>query len=332
MQDTNLVRYIMKHDGIAPAELAVHLGVKERAMRDRIRHANDSMHDRGIIVYDRARQRYVVDILDSEGFEAWLSGSAARDAFDRLPSTPEERVAYLLQDLLSRTDWITLEDLASLLFVSRSTISSDLRRVEQTLDEFHLHIEKRPRHGIRVAGSEMDRRLCLANIAVEARLADDELGDADYHAMLDAVEHRVTEVLDREQYKINPVSHQNLVVHIAIAITRIRKNCYVPMDAANLEHVRDTAEYAVADAVARAIESAFTVGLPEEEVAYIAIHLASKHLIEGDGSSSGEGAKNLEITDEVWSLAAEMLDVVWRAFSTSLGMIALNIPSPPRSA
>ena len=102
MQDTNLVRYIMKHDGIAPAELAVHLGVKERAMRDRIRHANDSMHDRGIIVYDRARQRYVVDILDSEGFEAWLSGSAARDAFDRLPSTPEERVAYLLQDLLSR--------------------------------------------------------------------------------------------------------------------------------------------------------------------------------------------------------------------------------------
>ena len=104
MQDTNLVRYIMKHDGIAPAELAVHLGVKERAMRDRIRHANDSMHDRGIIVYDRARQRYVVDILDSEGFEAWLSGSAARDAFDRLPSTPEERVAYLLQDLLSRTE------------------------------------------------------------------------------------------------------------------------------------------------------------------------------------------------------------------------------------
>lgn len=314
MQDTNLVRYIMKHDGIAPAELAVHLGVKERAMRDRIRHANDSMHDRGIIVYDRARQRYVVDILDSEGFEAWLSGSAARDAFDRLPSTPEERVAYLLQDLLSRTDWITLEDLASLLFVSRSTISSDLRRVEQTLDEFHLHIEKRPRHGIRVAGSEMDRRLCLANIAVEARLADDELGDADYHAMLDAVEHQVTEVLDREQYKINPVSHQNLVVHIAIAITRIRKNCYVPMDAANLEHVRDTAEYAVADAVARAIESAFAVDLPEEEVAYIAIHLASKHLIEGDGSSSGEGAKNLEITDEAWNLAAEMLDVVWRAF------------------
>ena len=33
MQDTNLVRYIMKHDGIAPAELAVHLGVKERATR-----------------------------------------------------------------------------------------------------------------------------------------------------------------------------------------------------------------------------------------------------------------------------------------------------------
>lgn len=314
MQDTELVRYIMRCDGVAPSELAQHLGVKERAMRDRIRHANDSMHDRGIIVYDRTRQRYVVDVLDEEGLDAWVAGSVARDAFDRLPSTPDERVAYLLQDLLSRTGWITLADLASLLFVSRSTISSDLRRVERTLDEFHLRIEKRARHGIRVVGSEIDRRLCLASIAVEARLVDDELGEADYHAMLDTVERCVTEVLDREQYKINPVSHQNLVVHIAIAIARIRKNCYVPMDATNFKHVSDSAEYAVAGAVARAIERAFSIELPEEEVAYIAIHLASKHLIEGDGPSGEADGGNLEITDEAWSLAAEMLDVVWRAF------------------
>lgn len=162
MPDTRLVRYILKHEGIAPTDLSAHLGTKERA-------------------------------------------------------------DYLLQDLLSRSGWITLEDLASLLFVSRSTISSDLRHIEQVLERFHLTIEKRPRYGIRVAGDEMNRRICLASIAVDTRLADDELSGAISPDMLDTVGACVSDAPEAERYKINPVSHQNLVVHIAIAIARIRK-------------------------------------------------------------------------------------------------------------
>ncbi len=285
-------------------------------MRDRIRHANDAMGGSALIAYSRAAGGYVVKVSDERAFKSWLEGTAPRDPFDRLPSTPQERADYLLQDLLSRSDWITLEDLASLLFVSRSTISSDLRHIEQMLERFHLTIEKRPRYGIRVAGDEMNRRICLASIAVDTRLADDELSGAISPDMLDAVGACVSDALEAEQYKINPVSHQNLVVHIAIAIARIRKECYVPMEAAHLEHVRGTREYAVAGIVAHEIEQRFDIDLPEEEIAYIAIHLASKHLVEGGSPTSiqsGEEA-NLEITDEAWNLAAEMLETVWRAF------------------
>lgn len=119
-------------------------------MRDRIRHANDAMGGSALIVYSRAKGGYVVKVSDERAFKSWLEGTVPRDPFDRLPSTPQERADYLLQDLLSRSDWITLEDLASLLFVSRSTISSDLRHIEQALERFHLTIEKRPRYGIRV--------------------------------------------------------------------------------------------------------------------------------------------------------------------------------------
>lgn len=285
-------------------------------MRDRIRHANDAMGGSALIAYSRAAGGYVVKVSDERAFKSWLEGTAPRDPFDRLPSTPQERADYLLQDLLSRSDWITLEDLASLLFVSRSTISSDLRHIEQVLERFHLTIEKRPRYGIRVAGDEMNRRICLASIAVDTRLADDELSGAISPDMLDTVGACVSDALEAEQYKINPVSHQNLVVHIAIAIARIRKECYVPMEAAHLEHVRGTREYAVAGIVAHEIEQRFDIDLPEEEIAYIAIHLASKHLVEGGSPTSiqsGEEA-NLEITDEAWNLAAEMLETVWRAF------------------
>ena len=184
------------------------------------------------------------------------------------------------------------------------------------LERFHLTIEKRARYGIRVAGDEMNRRICLASIAIDTRLADDELSGAISPDMLDTVGACVSDALEAEQYKINPVSHQNLVVHIAIAIARIRKECYVPMEAAHLEHVRGTREYAVAGTVAGEIERRFDIDLPEEEIAYIAIHLAGKHLVEGGSPPHLQDAsdENLEITDEAWNLAADMIETVWRAF------------------
>lgn len=326
MNDTWLVRHILKEGGIAPADLAAQLGIKDRAMRDRIRRANEAMRGAGLIVYDRSRGAYVVDVSDRRALDAWFERPRPADAPGRLPATPDERVLYLLQDLLSRSDWTTLEDLARLLFVSRSTVSGDLRALSCVLSRFGLSIEKRPRYGIRVVGQEMNRRLCLASAAIDARPSDDDLAGAVSPTALDAVGRCVSEALVHEGFKVNPVSRQNLVVHIAIAIARIKKGCSVPMEAVNSGHVRESPEYAVAASVARAIEERFAVGLPEEEVAYIAIHLAGKHLVEElasaprteGGAPGAEGASTLEISDEAWNLAGEMVEVVLRAFRFDL--------------
>ena len=50
MQDTNLVRYIMKHDGIAPAELAVHLGL--------------SIKTEVLVVFDKETQHFEARCYD----------------------------------------------------------------------------------------------------------------------------------------------------------------------------------------------------------------------------------------------------------------------------
>ena len=76
-------------------------------------------------------------------------------------------MAYLVGDLLSRTDWITLDDLAQMMFVSRNVISSDLKRATAMLERFGLSLDRRPHYGVRVSGSEMSRRLCLANLTLD---------------------------------------------------------------------------------------------------------------------------------------------------------------------
>lgn len=78
---------------------------------------------------------------------------------------------YLLNDLLMRNDWIKLQELSQALFVSKSALSGDLKKVEERLRPYDLVLEKRSHYGIRVTGGEMSRRLCLANAAIDASSA-----------------------------------------------------------------------------------------------------------------------------------------------------------------
>lgn len=41
--------------------------------------------------------------------------------------TPKARLMLLLNDLLMRNDWVKLDDLSRFMFVSRGTVSNDLK-------------------------------------------------------------------------------------------------------------------------------------------------------------------------------------------------------------
>ena len=311
-----LVAYILDHEGIGAPELSAKLGVKDRAMRKRILAANDDMAGLARVVYNRALGGYVVEFADRDGFENWLSGpGVSSDRTATMPATPQERVAYVLQDLLCQNEWITLEDLSRVLNVSRSTLSNDLRKVEETLARFDLSLEKRPRHGMRVRGTEMSRRICLAALAVDATLADEQFPSGADASRLDTISRCVDDVLEHDGFKINSFAHHNLIVHIAIALARIERGCYVPLDPERDREMLSTREHTVARHVARAISMAFAVDLPESEIDYIAIHLASKRLLDsGKDGSVEESEDNLVISDEAWNLAASMIEAVWRSF------------------
>lgn len=321
MQGIELAAYIWdQREGVTSRDLQQLLSASERTVRNRIAETNDRLAGCARIVYDRAQHGYAVQVEDPERFDALIAPSASGtpDPFDRLPSTPEERVDYLLQDLLQRTDWIRLEDLCSVLFISRSTCSASLKVARERLAEFGLAIESRPRYGLRVTGPEMGRRLCLASLAVKNLVSEGagtdpadpaaQANPAD-PARLSEISACVQRVLDAEDFKVNPMAHQNLIVHIAVALLRIEQGAYVPMDPGNVDEISATREFAVAAAIAAELSRAFHVELPREEVAYIAIHLAGKR-----AGQDADLDDSLVVDDEAWGIAADMIEAVWRAF------------------
>lgn len=277
--------------------------MSDRSVRTYVRKTNEALGSCAQIEKRRGGG-YSLRVLNASAFAA-LRARDAHVGQDAVPTTPEARVDYLLNDLLSRADWITVDDLASILFVSRNVITSDLRQVAATLERFGLVLEKRPHYGIRVTGPEMSRRLCLANLTLDCIIGT---GGS---ASLDVIARCVSESLAEEDFQINSAAYQNLLVHIAVAVERIRANCYVPMEPEHLERMRSTPEYLIAKKVAAAVERELTTELPEEEIGYIAIHLAGKQTLYTPGSDADA---NLVISDEVWNVVSRMLEMVWNAF------------------
>lgn len=321
--DARIFDLIVKlHEGgsASSEELEQSYCVGDRTIRTLIRRANDELEDTAEIVRSRDR-RYCLSIKREDGFAQKLRAMQRRAQRD-LPSNADERVQYILSDLLAREAWVTIETLASRLYVSARTISTDLRVVEQRLNVYGLQLERRSHRGLRVRGDEMKRRLCLAHSVLNklgsmGAFADVcDVGDENNGVDLDGLIGNyvnlaagcVASATELYRFEINPVAYQNLLVHIALAILRIQHGGYIPIESLSIGDLQDRREFAIARNIAERIESSAGIELPESEISYIAMHLAAKEIIASPVDEK-EG-----VSEESWILAERLLDEVHRSF------------------
>lgn len=302
----------LQEDGSATtAELALHFAVNARTVRNYLHRANDVLSGAASIVAGEDG-RYVLSVIDGQRYACWLEETDPR-LNRHLPQTPEQRQDYLLEDLLARTDWVTLDAYAESLFVSRKSISSDLAVVETRLEEFGLKLERKPRYGVKVCGTERASRVCLAACAMRKLESKGLLSGILTHDVAEQVSKVIHDVVEARGIHITSFFFQNLVVHIAIALVRTKNEAYMQMPEAELERVKGTDEYLAACEIASELERAFSVDLPEQEIAYIALHLAGRRtLSESDWDAARNGGE--EVSGEAWAIVSSMLDEVYRVF------------------
>lgn len=80
------------------------------------------------------------------------------------------RITYILSTLLSDNHFVKADDLASQMYVSRSSVSSDLKIVKRVLEKYQLKIEHKPNYGMIVVGLEKDKRDCIIKEQLELQL------------------------------------------------------------------------------------------------------------------------------------------------------------------
>ena len=62
---------------------------------------------------------------------------------------------------IKTAQFVRIDDLSEMLYVSRSTITNDIRNVEDSLKSYHITLIRRPNYGLHIQGSEFDIRNCM---------------------------------------------------------------------------------------------------------------------------------------------------------------------------
>nr|WP_280144538.1 BglG family transcription antiterminator [Caldanaerovirga acetigignens] len=220
----------------------------------------------------------------------------------------KERINFIISELIQQKDYININQLADMLKVSRSTVLKDLKKVRNWLSSHGLELVALPRRGLKIIGEEKQLRRAAIELLTETvdiyrflevfkeslYFSREELFDG-YGAKLfkDIDIKYIEECLKVAERELNIVfsdaAFSGFVVHIAMAIKRIKLGKDIVMPQEELESLKITKEFAVASNIAKMLEEYYNVSIPIEEIGYIAVHLL--------GSTT---TKTKNIQDENW--------------------------------
>ncbi len=277
-----ILRELMSAHGPTTGRYLANLSqVTVRTIREDVKHLDAILAGHGARVESLMGKGYQLVIDNDQGFRQFLNANFG-EGIQKTPGTPEERVSHIIRRLLLSSGYLKLENLADEMYVSKSTVQNDLKQVKEQLGKYNIKLISRPNHGLKVEGREIRLRFCMA----ETIFSKNEAGGIPAESVLplprkelDRIHQIILNQIKRHQITMADISVNNLLIHIAIALKRIKNGNRVTLHQTEIRDLLDQKEYIVANHIAKEIKHTFQTTFPKEEIAYIAIHLSGTKML-----------------------------------------------------
>lgn len=285
-KEKQIIQFLMKDKDtfVTSKELATHLKCSDRTIRTYYKTLVEKLDDySGIDLISKQGYGYKLGISDDDAYADFLEENHINDNhFDYHSITDiNDRYNYLLNKLLFEQNEIYFDDLVDELYVSRSTLSSDFKKIRQKFKPYHLKIESKANKGVYVTGLERDKRRFIMDYFISSGFMDMMHSYVDNELLNQRIsfEELTIIVLDecREGgLKLSDFVIQNLVIHIALAIRRITEGFKISSLEEDELNLRELPERQIADSILKRVSVSTKIDFPVEEVDYITLHLISK--------------------------------------------------------
>ncbi|PRR80945.1 BglG family transcription antiterminator [Clostridium vincentii] len=255
--------------------------VSERTIRGDITSLNSILKSHGATIKIKRNEGYYIDILDLNSYQQYLAENTQEIMEDNeIPNSPIERNKYILRYLLYNNDYLKLEDLADKLFVSKTTILNDIKKIKSILSKYNLNLISKPYYGIKIQGNELNIRKCISENIINRDFENYILGitDEEIEVFKDIDLKKLQEIVLRNVHEYNiefsDFSLKNFIIHLAIVISRLKKG-YTLEDELEILTEDATIRSAI-KLIFEEVQTYFNVNILLNEKIYIYNHFKSK--------------------------------------------------------
>lgn len=189
----------------------------------------------------------------------------------------QERVNHLITRLIKSKSTLDLYDLSEELYVSLSTIKSDLPKVRSRIAEFSLDLVN-VSDTLQLLGLEKNKRKMLSALLYaesnESFMNVDAIQNAFAELDIDYIQAIIAETFKEFHIFINDFSMISLILHMAIAVDRIKNNADNVSVALDV-NIHNAHAYQVAILLSKKLEEKFNIQYKPAEVDDLALLIAS---------------------------------------------------------
>ena len=267
---------MLQNETLPQDELAQRLSVSTRTVRADITALNALLEAHGAQFILSRGNGYQLKVDDASRYQR-LEVVHPRGL--RIPRSSQERVHYLVVRFLTSAFSLKLEDLADEWFVSRATLQGDMVDVREWLARYHLTLETRPRHGMKLFGSEVSIRACLTDLLWDLSQQDDarpllvaEALNAGVPEQLALVLH---DIFTRFAIRLTDEGERFIRLYCAVSVRRISEGYPLPEFSADDvdERVREAAREVV-----QVLQQLAGKPLSPSEESWLRVHIAARQV------------------------------------------------------
>lgn len=263
-----IVRLLLENSPRTAATMADELGVSIRSIKNYVHEINNEYPNTIFSSYKgyEINQEKALTILSKPA--------------NHIPQTSDERVTYIINSLLNtnKKQILDVYDLCDELFVSLSTLKNELNKVKRKMKKYDLELISKG-DKVECKGLEKNKRKMMSSILYDESNINFVNIETLQHAFIDLdiefIKQTVLEIFDKYHYFINDYSLINLVLHITIAVDRIKNGNFNTQKVDELPGVK-LHEFALAQEVAHKLEEHFQITFTDAEIYEMTLLIVSR--------------------------------------------------------
>lgn len=270
--DKDIIHTILNKEIVTSTTLSEYLEVSVRTIKSHIKQINEQQDN----IISSSKDGYYIPSENKTKAMLFLSNQKIQ-----IPQTSKERVNYIITHLIHHNEnkqILDIFDLCEELCISYSTLKLELNKVKKIIKKYDLEI-KIENNKIKCTGLEKNKRKLLSSTLYKESNVNfvniDFLQSSFKNIDINFIKTSILKMFEQYHYFINYYSLMNLVVHVTIAVDRIRNN---NVNKENISFYSNVPlhEYNMALDLVRLLENKFNIKYCESEIYELSLLIVSR--------------------------------------------------------